>query len=680
MAYLEGNWNSLCTSTYFYEYQSRRTREGEKQTWPLYLDQAFLDAILLVPLMGKRKYISNGALYGRNMLISEYLWAWHWTLYPPGPGENIPVGSDREKPPGYPAHPNYRTRKQISSHIQVLKDSFKTLPLLHFVFPVKHDEEDENESLDGQANPNQFQNNPVLAALAEGRLPVEKPNYAYFAHLVTADDEVFLRPITCHVYTSHCGLTLSEDGRKAFTADGTCLHADAYTPDGIRLEAQGDFPHLRKNSAHGVRRDGHSGDQDEPRTYLLHEYTESLVQTESNSVLGILSKWDRRFPTLRAKLTSALNDTHPSYMNPARFVMGPCDIIHMEVALNLHRTGQFPVGTHLDGRVEFTISRPELVHHRWRCSTCVVKPRELYLGTSEPLLWDYKAMCRPSRRGNTIEVDFPAASWANTFYRLAKYATAEREGKEKERTETAHESAAESKCGYQGARLPTPSDLLQQIAMYQEIWSAPNDGARKPVWERRCILLWTFSHASDKTEGGRGKQPKKPSRESSGTTWRFLSKLGPMSQYHQQQVYLPGRPKTSQSSIIIPNLASQQHPAAVVCENSGGFYDVASLAPAYQLQEQNTHLIHWNRLGAISYDLVMPLPTACLHSSYASDGPTGSTAAEPIEVLPCGFSMPVNASLDTAGPATAAAPTVDSLPEEHDSATVGNTTVLWPRN
>ncbi|KAK6858673.1 regulatory protein abaA [Apiospora arundinis] len=197
-------------------------------------------------------------------------------------------------------------------------------------------------------------------------------------------------------------------------------------------------------AAHGVRRDGHSGDQDEPRTYLLHEYTESLVQTESNSVLGILSKWGRRFPTLRAKLTSAHDDTHPSYTNPAR-------------------TGQFPVGTHLDGCVEFTISRPELVHHRWRCSTCVVKPRELYLGTSEPILWDYTAMCRPSRRGNTIEVDFPAASWANTFYRLAKYATAEREGKEKERTETAHESAAESECDYQGAKLPTPSDLLQPL-------------------------------------------------------------------------------------------------------------------------------------------------------------------------------------------------------------------------
>ncbi|KAK6850488.1 conidiophore development regulator abaA [Apiospora arundinis] len=605
MAYLEGNWNPLCTSTYFHEYESRRRREGAKQTWPLYLDQAFLDAILLVPQMGKRKYISNGALYGRNMLISDYLWAWHWTLYPPGPGENIPVGKDREKQPGYPAHPNYRTRKQISSHIQVLKDSFKTLPFLHFVFPVKHDEEDENESPDRQANPNQFQNNPVLAALAEGRLPVETPNYAYFANLVAAGDEVFLRPITCHVYTSHCGLTLSEDGRKAFTADGTCLHADAYTPDGIRLEAQGDFPHLRKNSAHGVRRDGHSGDQDEHRTYLLHEYTESLVQTESNSVLGILSKWDRRFPTLRAKLTSALNDTHPSYMNPAR-------------------TGQFPVGDPF----------------RW--------PRELYLGTSEPLLWDYKAMCRPSRRGNTIEVDFPAASWANTFYRLAKYVTAEREGKEKERTETAHESTAESECGYQGAKLPTPSDLLQQIAMYQEIWSAPNEGARKPIWERRCIPLWTFSPACGKTEEGRGKQPKKPSRESAGTTWRFLSKLGPMSQYHQQQVYLPGRPKTSERSRIIPNLASQQHPAAVVCENSGGFYDVASLAPAYQLQERNTHLIHWNRLGAVSCDLVMPLPTAYLHSSYASDGPTGSTAAETIEALPCGFSMPVNASLDTA--------------------------------
>lgn len=107
----------------------------------------------------------------------------------------------------------------------------------------------------------------------------------------------------------------------------------------------------------------------------------------------------------------------------------------------------------------------------------------------------------PSRsRGNTIKVPFPAASWANTFYRLSEYVTAERERKEGKGTETAHEPRAQSECSNHGAELPTPSDMLQQIAMYQEISSAPSEGSSNPVWKRRCVLLWTFSDIRDKAE------------------------------------------------------------------------------------------------------------------------------------------------------------------------------------
>ncbi|KAK7928777.1 Conidiophore development regulator abaA [Apiospora marii] len=593
--------------------------------------------------MDKRKYNSRDTLYGRNMLISEYLWICHWILYPPNPGEEIPMGKDREKRPGHPAHPKYRTRKQVSSHIQVLKELFKTLPLLHFFFPRKNDEDDVDGRLGegGQTKP--IQHGSVLAALAEGLLPQERPNYAYFAHLLAADDEVFLRPETCHIYTSHSELTLSEDFGKAFTADGTCLHADAYAPDGTRLELQGDFPHLRKNRKRAFHHDVHHGDRDEPRTYLLHEYTESITQTESNSVRGISAKWDHQFPKLREKLRSALDDPHTG---TARSVMGPCDIIHMKVVLDLHGTGHFPIGTHLDGCVEFNVSRLELAHHMWRCSTCVVKPRELYLNASDPLLWDYKSTCRPSRRGNTIEVPFPAASWASTFYRLSEYVTAERERKEGKRMETVLEQRAQRECSNHGADLPTPSDMLQQIAMYQEIFSAPSEGSSKPVWKRRCVLLWTFSDIRDKAERVRGKQPKKETRETAGTTWRFLSKLDPTSQYHQQRAYLPGSPNVP--SIITPNVGSQHHLGAVMHTNSGSFYDVANLDPPYQLQETNIHPTNLNMLGGISNGLTAPLPTSYLHSSYGqscgssiienddslkpqnsytSDGPTGDTAA-----------------------------------------------------
>lgn len=85
------------------------------------------EAILLVPIMGRKKYSSNGILYGRNMLISEYLWISHWLRFPPAVGEIVPVGKAREPKKAtpthaeVPGHPHFRHRKQVSSHIQTLK-------------------------------------------------------------------------------------------------------------------------------------------------------------------------------------------------------------------------------------------------------------------------------------------------------------------------------------------------------------------------------------------------------------------------------------------------------------------------------------------------------------------------------------------------------------------------------
>ena len=85
------------------------------------------EAILLVPIMGRKKYSANGILYGRNMLISEYLWISHWLLFPPAVGEVVPVGKARELKKttkdhsAAPGHPRFRDRKQVSSHIQTLK-------------------------------------------------------------------------------------------------------------------------------------------------------------------------------------------------------------------------------------------------------------------------------------------------------------------------------------------------------------------------------------------------------------------------------------------------------------------------------------------------------------------------------------------------------------------------------
>ena len=66
-----------------------------------------------MPVMGRRKFSYRGKPHGRNELIAEYLWIYY--LQSLGPGE-VPDPSMR------------RLRKQVSSHIQVIKGFLKTHP------------------------------------------------------------------------------------------------------------------------------------------------------------------------------------------------------------------------------------------------------------------------------------------------------------------------------------------------------------------------------------------------------------------------------------------------------------------------------------------------------------------------------------------------------------------------
>jgi transcriptional enhancer factor len=466
---------------------------------------------------------------------------------------------------------------------------------VHFFFPRRNDDdkdEDRKGSKEDDCATESFKNNRVLIALAEGRLPDERPNYEYFARLLAGDSETYVRPKTCWIYVSSSDVKMSDDGRKAHSVDGTYMDSDAYAADGTRLDGKGDYPHLVLNSNKDYKRDLNRDKESSPN-YLLHEYTRTISQKESSSVKEIASRWDHRFPELREKLESALDDTHPSHERTSRCVVGPCDTFHFEVVLDLHATSQFPSGTHINGVVQLSICRPDLANHSWRSVTSVAKPAHLE-NEREPRYWDSDDQCDLTGRGNsrdTIEVPFPASSWANTFIKLAPYVRAEREKKERERMNGSRSSKAKREDGddtpHKSSKTPTPKDLLSQVAMYQEIWSAPNDGSEKPRWTRRAVVLWTFANSTSKVDA-KGKVSTVPA----GTSWRFLTKLDPTSQYHQQRAYVSGSPTVSRDSVMSPNPPYAHHLQAAMHDNFNSAYDApasfdsATMASADSFQQQ----------------------------------------------------------------------------------------------
>ncbi|CAO3663650.1 unnamed protein product [Rhizopus stolonifer] len=81
--------------------QTSNKHKEEQQVWPQDVESAFIEALETIPKLGRRKILVNGKPCGRNELISDFI---------------------------FRKTQKIRTRKQVSSHIQVLKNTRKNDP------------------------------------------------------------------------------------------------------------------------------------------------------------------------------------------------------------------------------------------------------------------------------------------------------------------------------------------------------------------------------------------------------------------------------------------------------------------------------------------------------------------------------------------------------------------------
>ncbi|SPO02348.1 uncharacterized protein DNG_05021 [Cephalotrichum gorgonifer] len=525
------NKNPFYDHPQFRQYRTRQEQKEEKdgQKWPPILEDPFLDALLLIPDMGRSKYFMHGSLYGRNMIISTYVWMAYCTALPPRVNPN-PV--------------NKRDRKAISSHIQVLKNFFKEHRFFHFFFPTKDEEQRRVAREDSRTVESlSLKTNPVLVALSEGRFPDVRPNYEYFAHLLEQNSTVSIRPKTCWVYVSSQDALGSDEKVTSHNAD--LMGVSPY------------YPHLTAGETLGAT---HGLDAGAP----LHEYTNIVSQTYSGPVKEITKQWETSFPELYEFLDLPEPQDEDSLT-----------ILEMHVTLELHKK-HFPLGSELNGLIEMTISQSLLQNHQWKCVTRLVRPRELradpddgniiFEHTDEvDVQFTHQVGCDDPEGGcdcmtkprHDIRVPFPAAEWAAMLTNCASYPESRPQDEGRRRRSPGIKVENDD----EGGDLPEPTqrELLSRIGMFQELWSSPPGANESSEWTRRAVVFWKFRDVNQYNT-----KKKKWVAEAPTTQWRFLTVNDPTSEYHMRNAYVPRVPTDLLSAppegmFVSPQQAFQDH-------------------------------------------------------------------------------------------------------------------------
>ncbi|EHK40406.1 uncharacterized protein TrAtP1_006502 [Trichoderma atroviride] len=595
--------NPLYFCPAFKQYRNRQahkdTQKDKGGVWRRpELEDAFVDSVLLMPHMGRRKFSMAGKLHGRNMLISEYIFVICVELLGSKEIFRIDNSNDSIEQMG---------RKQVSSHMQVVKKFFEDLRCFHFLFPSEEKKEPGSTNSDDyydEEEQESFKSNPILTALAEGRVPDVRPNYDYFNQLLSLQRSITVRPKTCELLVSSAEIKIRDDV--------------AYDAHNVPLD-QASFPHLSKYTSNEDFPDALGKD------VLLHEYTRALDQATSACVKTVTRRWAKDAPAMCETLDLPTRDQD-------------CLLLEICSTLELHEHAKFPSGSELTGFVEVAITQPDLQQHHWKCVTRLTRPDELYgddakrgVYTNESGIHhrgcsDSKNDCSCHMRPrHDIHVPFPAVEWASILSTAVQYPDVEHQRKKEKRHDSKkHElertgskrkrSEDEGDAASWGRREPTGSDLICKVAMYQELWSRAPDPSSQ--WKRQAIIFWRFNTTNQWYKYN-------PVFKPSGTSWRWLTINDPMSRYHQQKALVYPSANMSRDVVMSPTPSMSQQLTGIMAGNLSSAWDSASgVAPVPPVQ---TNINVFDFPGG----LATPPPTATIHGPYAGGSFDPSMGANP---------------------------------------------------
>ncbi|CCX13180.1 Similar to Regulatory protein abaA; acc. no. P20945 [Pyronema omphalodes CBS 100304] len=276
----------------YHQYRARQRRDAGlgESVWDDELEDAFMEADANIPKIGRTKYNCDGKLRGRNELIADYIFR---------------VTGKR------------RSRKQVSSHIQVLKNLLKNNPDI-----TKHHASDPADWDEDQQSPSS-----CSTSLAT-RTPSMSPQRP---HSVMAGypDASFVSPPL-----SSC------EGRRSFSNAN------------IELTELSMFTYPR----------GPLG-----RDYPQHTYTR-LSQNELKQPtwnLYTIDTWKKRFPRMNEIVEEELS-------SGSRLPSSNCPILHITASLATPLPGASNNNDHqtlFSANIELSIPEGPHEDHIWKCNT-----------------------------------------------------------------------------------------------------------------------------------------------------------------------------------------------------------------------------------------------------------------------------------------------------------------------